>query len=200
MSDDEAHRLIFHSGLSTSEAVDMNSGRGVGLDLVADKIKQMGGNVDLQSTAGKGSSVTLHFPMDVTLNLISGMILSCHNMRFIIPTENIIESVAAEKLNITKVEGKGESLLLRDEIMPLIRSRKLFGAKTGKSSSEKDEVAIVIHSKNKNAAIIFDSVLDIQQIVIKNISGLVTIPCIIGGAILADGTVGMVIDTEKLIP
>jgi two-component system, chemotaxis family, sensor kinase CheA len=199
LDEDAAAMLIFSSGLSTAAEIGMHSGRGVGLDVVASEIRNLGGNFSVRNRPGHGLAITLRIPMDVTLSVITGIVSQTGNTRFVVPNASVEENVypRAEALSTVR-GGKGEALLLRGELLPLHRTGRLFNIPEARADATRG-VAVVLGARARRAAFLFDALHDIQQVVVKPIAGLSLMPGIQGGAILGDGTVGLVLDPEALL-
>lgn len=195
MSEQETAMLIFRSGLSTADSIDMSSGRGVGLDVVESEIRKRGGSITVETKHEKGTRINLKMPLDVTVSVASGIIAQSGSERFIIPTEHIVESLNLSPEMVNTVEGKGETILVRNEILSLVRINSIFGIK----EQNENEVAVILQYENKKAAFVFDQLQDIQQVVIKNIKGIRITREITGGAILNDGKVGLVLNVEGML-
>jgi hypothetical protein len=93
MSDQQIYQYIFKPGFSTAAQVTSVSGRGVGMDVVRTNIEKIGGTIDLKSTFGKGSTVTIKIPL--TLAIVSALIVECASERFAIPQISVVELVRA---------------------------------------------------------------------------------------------------------
>ncbi|MBN1257008.1 MAG: Hpt domain-containing protein [Planctomycetes bacterium] len=201
MTDEELSMLIFTSGMTTADHVDMSSGRGVGLDVVANSMKDMGGNVSVKTQAGQGTAIRVRIPLDVTLSVITGIIAQTGELRFVMPVEAVIESVSPTPEMLNTIKGQNETLLLRNTVLPFYRSGPIFGIKEATTDILKG-VAVIFHSRKHGsvvkAAFFFDQLVDIQQVVVKNIAGIPISKAILGGAILGDGHIGLVLNPEAL--
>ena len=128
MSDTEKQALIFLPGLSTAAKVSDISGRGVGMDVVKTNLSKLGGQVDIDSAVGRGSTFRIKLPL--TLAIIPSLILSVENERFAVPQSNIEELLrlrADEVKSRIEVVGGTEVLLLRDKVLPVARLAELLG-------------------------------------------------------------------------
>ena len=198
LSESQILNLIFTSGFSTTENVTDVSGRGVGMDVVKKAINNMRGSIDIKTKKGKGTSFSLKLPL--TLAIIDGVVVRIGSERFIIPTTAIKESLKLEQGNYNKIAGKGETLYIRDRVVPLLRIDDFFGIDDA-VRDPKEGVVMVIESESKEAAILVDEMLDKQEIVIKSLGeGLNKIRGLSGGAIMPDGTVGLIVDVPTLLP
>jgi len=120
--------LIFLPGLSTAKVVSDVSGRGVGMDVVKTNLDHLGGQVEILSEPGKGSTFRIKLPL--TLAIIPSLIISVENERFAIPQANIEELIRLRPEEVkTRIEivGDSEVLLLRDRMLPLARFADLLG-------------------------------------------------------------------------
>lgn len=197
MSDREASLLIFQSGLSTSDGVDMVSGRGVGLDVVAEEVQMLGGAVNVDTEPGKGTTVTIRMPLNITLSVMQGIVAKVGDTAFIIPASAVLESVYPTHEMITSVEHKGEVIMLRGEMMRLSRIGDTLAIPNAQTDPTK-AVVTILQRKEQRAAFMFDSLQDLQQVVVKNIMGLNLPSQVSGAALLGDGQIGLVLDLDGL--
>ncbi len=128
MSDKEKANLIFLPGLSTAEQVTDVSGRGVGMDVVKSNLDQLGGQVDIETERGKGTTIRIKLPL--TLAIIPSLLVSVGQERYAIPQVNVDELLRIPVDQITeRVElvGDAEVLLLRGELIPLLYLSNVLG-------------------------------------------------------------------------
>jgi two-component system chemotaxis sensor kinase CheA len=128
MSDKEKANLIFLPGLSTAEQVTDVSGRGVGMDVVKSNLDQLGGQVDIETERGKGTTIRIKLPL--TLAIIPSLLVSVGQERYAIPQVNVDELLRIPVEQITeRVElvGDAEVLLLRGELIPLLYLSNVLG-------------------------------------------------------------------------
>ncbi len=199
LTDEEIYNLIFHPGLSTAEKITDISGRGVGMDVVKSRIvEKLRGRVDVQSIEGKGSTFYIRLPL--TLAIIDGMIVKVGIERYVIPTLAIQESFRPEKKDCHTVKGKGEVIMFRDHLVPLIRLNRLFGLNGRSRSDEMDcpawkKLVVVVENRGKRRCLLIDELIGQDEIVIKSLGGeLKHTKGIAGAAIMGDGTVGLILD------
>ena len=196
MSDYELNNLIFLPGFSTAEKITDVSGRGVGMDVVKKAVEKMRGKVDVVSEQGKGSLFVIRLPL--TLAIIDGIIVRVGTERYIIPTVSINESLKPEEENYNTVYGKGETLMIRNNLVPIIRLYQTFDVKPD-FEEPCDAILVVVETEGRRRAIMVDELLGKQEVVIKNLGGLKSIPGVAGGTILGDGRVGLILDLAGLI-
>ncbi len=190
-SDAEICNFIFAPGFSTAAHVTSISGRGVGMDVVRSNIEQIGGTVDLNSSAGAGTSFTIKIPL--TLAIVSALIVEVAGERFAIPQLSVLELVRAgggehriERIKDTPV------LRLRNRLLPLLYLKEVF--RLGDSERESGFV-VVIQVGNQVFGAVVDGVMHTEEIVIKPVSSkLRHIAVFSGTTILGDGSVIMIVD------
>lgn len=196
MSDDQIYNLIFLPGFSTSEKVTDLSGRGVGMDVVKKNIESLNGKVSVSTSEGKGTTVSIKLPL--TLAIIEGLTVLIGDDTFVIPITAIQESLRPERYDLKTVTGSGEVLNVRGEYVPLIRLYEVFGINPWYRNPE-DGIVIVTASEGKKYGIMVDALLGEQQIVIKNLGATPRKKGIMGGTILGNGKVALVIDVPGII-
>ena len=120
--------LIFDPGFSTAESVSDVSGRGVGMDVVRRNIRDLGGNVEVSSQPGQGSRFTIRLPL--TLAILDGQLVRVGDQVYVAPLVSIVESLQVRAERINAVAGRGEVYRLRDEYIPIMDLRRMFGIDT----------------------------------------------------------------------
>jgi len=192
----EIHNLIFLPGFSSNDEVTELSGRGVGMDVVRKSIEQLKGKVDVESEEGKGTKIIIELPF--TLAITDGMLVKVGAQRFIIPTLNIDRAFRARQEDIFTVMGKSEKVSIRGETVPVVRLHHYFNIENGKENVTKGTL-LAIRNANSKYALLVDEVIGQQQLVGKSINMVNEMKHISGGAILGDGTVGLILDTAALM-
>jgi two-component system chemotaxis sensor kinase CheA len=197
LTDVEVFNLIFEPGFSTSEKITDVSGRGVGMDVVRRAVESLKGRIDIESVTGKGSSFSLHLPL--TLAITDGMLVRVGDQRYLIPTVNMHQSFRPTADMIATIGGKGELVMLRGEPLPLFRLHRLFHV-AGARTNPTDALVVVVGGPEGRAAILVDELLEQRQVVAKSLGeGLPKIQGISGGAVLGDGTVGLILDPAGVL-
>lgn len=197
MSEPECYQLIFAPGFSTKDQVTDISGRGVGMDVVRTNISDIGGEISIDSSLGRGTTFTISLPL--TLAIIDAMIVSYSNQRFVIPVNHVYETVRLEQKVVTQTTELGDILTLRDEPMPVFRLGDFFGLTVtpGKST---DLIAMVNRSSSKPFALVVDDILGQSQVVIKQLTPeLSTIKGVSGVTILGDGRPAFIVEPTEII-
>jgi two-component system, chemotaxis family, sensor kinase CheA len=197
LSDHEINNLIFLPGFSTADQITDVSGRGVGMDVVKKGVEKLRGKVELNSTPGEGSQFLIRLPL--TLAIIDGIIVRVGSERYIIPTIAIHESMRPLPDQYNTVQGKGEALLIRDSLIPIIRLYQVFNVET-ECTDICDSIIVVVENEGRLRALMVDELLGKQEVVIKSLGGYMTdVAGVAGGTILGDGRVGLILDLAGLI-
>lgn len=196
MSDDQIYNLVFLPGFSTSEKVTDLSGRGVGMDVVKRNIESLNGKVFLKTAEGKGTTISIKLPL--TLAIMEGLTVLIGEETFVIPITTVQESLRPERSDLRTVAGTAEVLNVRGEYVPLIRLYDVFGI-TPWYRDPNDATVIVTASEGGRYALMIDAILGEQQIVIKNLGSTPRRKGIMGGTILGNGKVALVLDVQGII-
>ncbi len=196
ISEYELNNLIFLPGFSTADKITDVSGRGVGMDVVKKAVEKLRGKVEAISEPGKGSLFVIRLPL--TLAIIDGIIVRVGSERYVIPTTAIQESLKPRRENYNTVQGKGETLMVRGTVLPIIRLYRLFQVEPS-YTDPCEAIVVVVEYEGRQRAIMVDELLGKQEVVIKNLGGLSDIPGVAGGTILGDGRVGLILDLAGIV-
>ncbi len=198
MSDKQILELIFMPGFSTAEKLTDISGRGVGMDVVRRNIQSLGGNIDIISELGKGSTIAIHLPL--TLAILDGQSVAVGDETYIVPLVSIIESINITEKMLNKVAGKGETFKLRNEYLPIIRMREIFNVKSGNATKSNEGVIVVVEGQGALCGFLVDELLGQQQVVIKSLeANYRRVEGVSGATILGDGSVALILDVPGLV-
>jgi two-component system chemotaxis sensor kinase CheA len=196
MTEDDIINLIFHPGFSTKSEVSEISGRGVGMDVVKNNIEKLSGEVRVSTVVGSGSTFKIVLPL--TLAIIDAMVTVVGEERYIIPLSQIFESLTPTEDLVHHVNGIGECLRLRGEILPLFRIGRALG-RTYKEKNINEQIAIIVNSEHHSFAVLVDDILYQQQVVIKKIGDEITNRNgFMGSSILGDGRPSFILDLYGL--
>lgn len=197
VSDSEVWQLIFAPGFSTAEWVTEVSGRGVGMDVVKSNIVAMGGAVDIRTSIGLGTTISISLPL--TLAILDGMSIRIGQEIYILPLGYVVESLQPATEDIKKISGHGGVLKVRGEYLPLIPLHQLFNIEPTFTDPSQGLV-VIVESDGKRAALFIDDLIGQQQIVVKNLeSNYRKVAGISGATILGDGGVSLIIDVAALL-
>ena len=198
LSDNELLQLIFAPGFSTAAAITNLSGRGVGMDVVKKTIEGLRGSIEISSTPGHGSVVSLRIPL--TLAIIDGLLVRVGASRYVIPLASVEECV---ELSVEQdARSAGRSLItLRDQLVPFIRLRQMF--KTGLAPDPHQKIVVVSTGQahgHERVGLVVDQILGDHQTVIKPLSPFhADVGAFSGATILGDGGVALILDIGALV-
>ena len=196
MTEKEAIDLLFRPSFSTSEKITDVSGRGVGLDVVKSKIEALGGDVEVKTKYGEGSTFSIRLPL--TLAIIQALMVKLGDEKYAISL-GAIETIEDVPVTDIKYIHAKEVINLRGSVIPLIRLRDILDVPG--EQEESDTITVVIVRKgDKLAGLVVDSLIGQMEIVIKSLGKYININRMISGAtILGDGSVALIIDANTLV-
>lgn len=196
LSEADAYQLIFAPGFSTKEQVSEVSGRGVGMDVVRTNIKELGGEIIIQSELSKGTTFKIILPL--TLAIIDSMVVCYGKNRFVMPLNHVFETLNPKESMLQQTTNIGDILLLRGENLPLYRLGDFFGLKS--QSNATDMIAMVIRTGDKPFAVLVDDILGQYQVVVKQLGReLQNMVGVSGSTILGDGRPCLIIEPTDLL-
>jgi two-component system, chemotaxis family, sensor kinase CheA len=194
MTEEEAYHLIFKAGFSTAEVVTEISGRGVGMDVVQRTIDELRGKVEISTKLGEGTTFTIALPL--TLAIIDGMVVEVGSERFILPTISVAESLRPAHEDYNTVQGRGEMIMIRGNLLPLVRLHDIVGVEPTERNPW-DALVVVVEHHGQMRCLLVDRLIGRQEVVIKSLGeGLKGVKVVAGGAIMGDGRVGLILDVE----
>jgi two-component system, chemotaxis family, sensor kinase CheA len=197
-AEQDIHELIFHPGFSTAEQVSDVSGRGVGMDVVRQNIRELGGAVEISSVAGQGSTFTIRLPL--TLAIVDGQLLRVADQVYIIPLVSILESIQLEGANLRSIADRGRLYHIRGEYVPVFALTELFGVACSEDQRSRERLLVLVESGQGKIGLLVDDLLAQQQVVIKSLeSNYRPVPGISGATILGDGRVALILDIPGLL-
>jgi two-component system chemotaxis sensor kinase CheA len=193
ITDQELFNLVFKAGFSTAEEVTDLSGRGVGMDVVRRNIELLRGKIEIQSTEGQGTTITIRLPL--TLAIIDGFSVIAGNETYVIPLEMISECV---ELPADQISNDTVGVIsLRGEPLPYVRLREVFGKPKRRPGREN---VVVVHGEGGNAGIAVETLLGECQAIIKPLDRLFQdVPGVSGSTILDNGRVALILDVSTLL-
>lgn len=193
LSEEEIIQLIFHPGFSTKKEVTGVSGRGVGMDVVKEKINSLNGTIEIASELGKGSTFRITLPL--TLSIIQSLLVKAGNETFALP-QTVIEKVELyDEKDITKVHHS-DVYPYDGDLIPVVYLSESLGYKT---NTEAEPYVIIIFNRDKYYAVVVDGLLEQREIVIKDLGEeLKDQREYLGATILGDGEVVLIIDLSTI--
>ncbi len=195
MNDKEVIDVLFDPGFSMAKQVTDISGRGVGLDVVKSNIEQLGGDVEVKTKLGEGSTFIVRLPL--TLAIIQALMVLVGGEKYAIALGNIqtIEDIPVSEIRL--VENK-EVIQLRGSVIPIIRLSDMLDAPEVERDTE-NLIVVVVKKGDSLAGLVVDELMGQQEVVIKSLGKYINTSRIISGAtILGDGEVALIIDSNAL--
>ena len=199
LSDHEIAQFIFHPGFSTSDSVSQISGRGVGMDVVNSEVRQCGGTVDIETSAGRGTQFTIVLPFTLSVN--RALMINVTGDHYALSL-NSIDAVHFMSRQAVEEALQGDALIqyagadyelcyLGSLLDPTITRRA--------GSLDQDAALVLFHSDNRRFAVQVDEIIGTREIVVKSLGPQFSaVPGLGGATILSDGQVVVIIDLNEL--
>ncbi len=199
MSDKEAVDLLFAPAFSTAEKISDVSGRGVGLDVVKNKIEGLGGDVEVVTKLGEGTKFIVRLPL--TLAIIQALMVNVADEMYALPLNSVvtIEEIVPEDIKYVQTK---EVINLRGTVIPLVRLNEVLDIEPVERDENDDEglIVVIVKKGDRQAGLVIDKLLGQQEIVIKPLGKYIRVPKMISGAtILGNGEVALIIDSNTLV-
>jgi two-component system, chemotaxis family, sensor kinase CheA len=195
LTDEELTRLIARPGFSTAEEVTGLSGRGVGIDIVMNRVRSLGGAVDIASQPGLGTTVSLRLPL--TLAIVRSLLARAEGELYAIPLTHVTETVELAPDALRTVRGR-EVAVLREDVLPVLRLRELVGLPPARDARLAQ--VVIVEAGNKRAALVVDELTTQLEIVVKQFDAARGGLGLFGGAtILGDGAPALILDVSSLL-
>ena len=196
MSQKEIINLLFLPSFSMAKKITDISGRGVGLDVVKSNIEALGGDVEVKTELGVGTTFTVRLPL--TLAIIQALMVEIRDEKYAIALCSIsnIEDIPVKDIKYVEAQ---EVIHLRGKVIPLIRMDQVLDIEP--KEEEPESLTVVIVQKGENlAGLVVDNLIGQQEIVIKSLGKYINNNKIISGAtILGDGEVALILDVNVLM-
>jgi two-component system, chemotaxis family, sensor kinase CheA len=187
-----AIELLFTSGFSTAQSTSDISGRGVGMDAVREKIRQLGGEVVIDSTPGGGTLAQIRLPL--TLAIVSALQVDVSGVPFAIPIDRIERTHRLSQQTVRSVAGK-PMLVLEDGVLPLLDGARVFR----RDVAAAHEFVVIIRTQDRRLALAVDDLVGQRELVTRPLPAIVSDgEPVSGGAALADGRIALIVDCDAL--
>ncbi len=194
LSAEEVKRLIFLPGFSTSAEVSELSGRGVGMDVVAETIQSLGGSIEVHSEIKCGTEFEINLPL--TLTVIRSLLIEVDKELYAIPLSHVVESVKLEEMRIHEIKDFG-MLNWRGKMLHVVDGGNLLDTE---SKSKKRTFCVIVSSGSRSKAILADRLVSHQDIVVKGLDSIFADSyTIFGATILGNGQVVFILDVARII-
>ena len=195
LADADLDVLILEPGFSTAQSVSRLAGRGVGLDVVASEVRQLGGSLDIASSPGQGTTFTLRLPQ--TLAVTQAVFVKIGEMQYAVPIASVRGVGRISREDMAKPDASyrygGEDYALHD-------LGTLVGGSTAKAEGQLQVPLLLVRSGDLRAAVAVDQVVGNREIVVKpGGPQLASVPGIFGATIMGDGSVVVILDVAPLV-
>jgi len=191
LSDTEILELIARPGFSTSANVTRLSGRGVGLDVVATKVRSLGGSMELTTTPGAGTTMTVRLPL--TLAIIHALLLRTAGAVYALPITHVVETMMLAQARTSFIDGR-EMIEVRGEKLPMVRLRDRLGQPRREKGGGH---VVVLDLPDRRTSLLVDEFIGQQEIVVKPFDAARGMPQLFSGAtILPTGAPALILDAR----
>ncbi len=196
-TDKEVYQFITLPGFSTNEQITEYSGRGVGMDVVVQNIQAIGGMLDIESTAGFGTTMSLKIPL--TLAIIDGIVMETGNSSFVLETGVIKQFVRVREDMMIHEPNGDEYIMIRGDCYPVIRLGKWYGLSEYQESVE-NGMMLILEVEDKKICLFVDRLIGEQEIVVKPIPSYIKkVKGLSGCTQLGDGSIALILDPGGLL-
>lgn len=197
MTERQLIHLIFHAGFSTKTVTSEVSGRGVGMDVVKTNVEKIGGNVEVITKVGAGSTFRIQIPL--SLAVIDGLVVVSEKNRYVIPLSQVQETINLKTQKVFKDKtGIGSCFNLRGAVVPLFDFEGVLNSKN--STIQSEDTALIVNVNDQLLALVVKDILRAQQIVIKPFgNGIKSQKGWIGSCVLGDGLPTLIVSPVDLL-
>lgn len=212
-TDRELVPYIWHPGLSTAETITEISGRGVGMDIVKNRIENLSGSVDVRTAPGQGTTFTIRLPL--TLAIMSSLLVRIYEEVYAIPLDHIDEIVEVRASRVFRVQGR-PTIEIRKKIIALVSLGDVFrwgggphplAAATARDGHAEDALegadrlrVVIVQNGETTIGLVVDQLIGMQEVVLKSLEkNFRPIPGLSGASILGDGRVSLILDVDAVI-
>jgi len=198
MDDKECFNLIFMAGFSTKDEISDISGRGVGMDVVKTRISQLNGTLDIDSTLGKGSLLTIKVPL--TLAILPTLMIALGERTFALPLSSVNEIFELDTRKTNIVDGQ-LMVMVREKAVPIFYlSKWLMRAGESAKYGNGEGQVIIVQVGNRLVGLVTDQVIGQEEVVIKPLGVMLQgLPGLAGSTITGDGGIALILDIQSLL-
>jgi len=197
LEEKECFNLIFEAGFSTKQNISDISGRGVGMDVVKTRIAQMSGSVDIDSTPGVGTTITIRLPL--TLAILPTLMVTLGAQSFAIPLSSVVEIINMDWSSTNVIDGQ-KTLLVRERALPLffLRQWLIKGADEPREGEVGHVVVVSVHGNP--VGLVVDGLVGQEEVVIKPLGAMLHgLEGMAGATITGDGKIALILDIPGLM-
>jgi two-component system chemotaxis sensor kinase CheA len=195
LTEQELVSIISRPGFSTAEKVTEISGRGVGFDIVATRVRSLGGSLEVHTDAGLGTSVSMRLPL--TLAISRALLARVDKEIYAIPLTHVLETFSLSQPMLLESKGR-QVVAIRDDLFTAIWLRERVGLPPAANAASGQ--VVLIELAERKAALIVDQFIGQQEIVVKQFDGVNGSKTLFSGAtILGDGSPALIVDASSLL-
>lgn len=198
--DEQLWQVIFQPGFSTAESITNISGRGVGMDVLNNTMKELRGRISIESTLGVGAKVTLSIPL--TLAFLDSLVMRVGNRLYATPIDVVSEIFRPEDEQIIPIaaDNGSEMVKVRESFVPICRLQKFYDEPFEHTNNLSEQIIIVFNTSKGSVGLPVDEIFDQQQVVMKPLPDQINrIRAGLGCALLGTGEVAIVLNCEQLV-
>ena len=195
-SDQQLRELVLAPGFSTAEKVTDISGRGVGMDVVKRNVEALNGSVSIESVEGRGTTFRIRLPL--TMAIVDGLAASLNGEIYIFPTLSVVESFRPKPVEVKRIAGRGEVVLVRGRPVPLVRLHEIF-QRPARATDPSQGLVVILEHQGHKLGLLVDELLGQMQVVMKSFeANYQKVAGISAATILGDGQVAFILDVPGL--
>lgn len=194
LADQQLYEYLLLPGFSTADKISELSGRGVGLDVVKRRIEEMGGSFQMESQTGKGSTFVITVPL--SLAIIRVLLISAGAQTYAVPITQVKEITNIKQRAMKTLHGK-RLLQFRNRVIPVVRLASVIGL--SQEADICDGPALIVERQGSELALLFDTMIGQQEIVVKPLSRFVKgIKTFSGATIGREGRPMLILDLNNI--
>ncbi len=197
MSDIQLYDYLFLPGFSTAQQTTNSSGRGVGLDVIKTVMNEINGETKIESTKDTGTTFSFVLPIVTAVNISDSLLVRANKTYFAFPILSVVASISVAKSDVATTAGRGRTIFYLGNILPLFDLLEVFGETPVDEQSDEYRI-IIIEYKHKRVAYVVSDFLSPQKIVISEFDGGISVPGLLGTALLSGRQMAMVVDLQRL--
>jgi chemosensory pili system protein ChpA (sensor histidine kinase/response regulator) len=199
LSDRDLYGFILETGFSTAETVTQLAGRGVGMDVVHNEIKQLGGSLAIDSKHGEGTTFVIRLPF--TLAVTQAILVRLGESTYAVPMSSVqgVVRIARKDLDRRMAEANPNYVYAGEEFL-IYELSNLLNTGQSRISDETQLPLLMTRTGDQRAAVRVDAVIGSREIVVKSVGPQISsVPGIFGATIMGDGSVVMILDLAPLV-
>ena len=197
LSEDDVRRLILQPGFSTKGEVTEVSGRGVGMDVVNDRVSGLKGRLDIESSHDGGSRFIVRVP--VSSGAVQALIVQCAQEEVALPSDQVMQALSADEVNIVTSEDGGSVLRHLNQDYPVYSMGVWLGFEELVGIKLEGKPAVLCKGATQTIALVVDAVVDARELILQDVGRLTRrIAGVVGGALRNDGRPMFLLDVAGL--